>query len=133
MDRVKEYKKSKNIHKTATLGDVVILNLNNVKIGKNTYVNSGQLYGGKNCKLEIGDNCKIGYNVHIKCITHDKKTLEIVEKPIKIGNNVWICDNVFIKEGITIGNNVIIGANAVVTKNIEDNKIVAGVPARVIG
>jgi maltose O-acetyltransferase len=43
---------------------------------------------------------------------------------------VWIGSNVFIKEGITIGNNVIIGANSVVTKNVPDNEIVGGIPAK---
>lgn len=49
-----------------------------------------------------------------------------------IGNDVFIDAGAKIFGGITIGNNVTIGANAVVTKNIEDNTIVGGVPARVI-
>jgi maltose O-acetyltransferase len=43
---------------------------------------------------------------------------------------VWIGSTVFITEGITIGNNVIIGANSVVTKNVPDNEIVGGIPAK---
>ncbi len=49
-----------------------------------------------------------------------------------IGNNVYIGNNVIILPGVTIGNNVIIGAGAVVTKNIPDNSVAVGVPARVI-
>lgn len=52
--------------------------------------------------------------------------------PVVIGNNVWIGENVSIMSGVKIGNGCIIGANSVVTKNIPDNCIVAGIPARVI-
>ena len=53
-------------------------------------------------------------------------------KEIKIGDDVWIGANVTILPGVTIGNNVVIGAGAVVTKDIPDNSLAVGVPARVI-
>ena len=53
-------------------------------------------------------------------------------KPIKIGNDVWIGGNSTILAGVTIRNNVVIGAGSVVTKSINDNSLVAGVPAKVI-
>ena len=56
----------------------------------------------------------------------------IYPKSIKIGDNVWIGSNATILQGVTIRNGAIIGANAVVTKNVPENTIVAGVPARVI-
>ena len=49
-----------------------------------------------------------------------------------IGNNVYISAGARIIGKINVGNNVIIGANAVVNKDVPDNCIVAGVPARVI-
>ena len=54
------------------------------------------------------------------------------EQPVVIGNDVWIGDRVVILPGVHIGNGCIIGAGAVVTKDIPDNAIAAGVPARVI-
>ena len=51
---------------------------------------------------------------------------------IIIGNNVWIGANVTILDGVRIKDGVIIAAGAVVTKNIEQNRIVGGVPARTI-
>ncbi len=51
---------------------------------------------------------------------------------VVIGNNVWLGDKVSVLAGVHIGNNVIVAANAVVTKDVPDNSIVAGVPARVV-
>lgn len=52
---------------------------------------------------------------------------------IVIGNNVLIGSNSLIMYDVNIGNNVIIAAGSCVTKDVPDNSIVAGVPARVIG
>ena len=51
---------------------------------------------------------------------------------IEIGNNVNIGWNAIIMPGVTIGDNCIIGAGAIVTKNIPENSVAAGIPARVI-
>lgn len=86
----------------------------------------------------------IGRDVHItdgvKFCTHDGGTLLYREqipdleitKPIHIGNRVYIGNNVIILCGVHIGDNVVIGAGAVVTKDVPDNSVIAGVPARVI-
>lgn len=55
-----------------------------------------------------------------------------IAKPVKIGNDVWLGGNVCVMPGVTIGNNVVIGAGAVVTKDIPDNSLAVGSPARII-
>ncbi|MBQ2488136.1 MAG: maltose O-acetyltransferase, partial [Ruminococcus sp.] len=51
---------------------------------------------------------------------------------IKVGNNVWFGAGVHVMPGVTIGNNVVAAAGAVVTKDVPDNVLVGGVPAKVI-
>ena len=53
-------------------------------------------------------------------------------EPITVGNDVWIGGNVTVIAGVNIGSNVIIAAGAVVVKDVPDNSIVGGVPAKVI-
>ena len=52
--------------------------------------------------------------------------------PVTIGNDVWIGGKSSIMPGTTIGNNVVIAAGAVITKDVPDNMLVGGVPAKVI-
>ena len=53
-------------------------------------------------------------------------------KSIKIGKNVWIGSGSIVLGGVTIGDNAVIGAGSVVTKDIPENMIAVGSPARVI-
>ena len=86
-------------------------------------------YGGIGCvvhsRARIGDRVIIGQNSTIG------RSLDPEDFP-SIGNDVYISAGARIIGSIHVGNNVIIGANAVVNKDVEDNCIVAGVPAKVI-
>lgn len=87
--------------------------------------------------VHIGDYVMIGPNTMISTVNHPispmgrRKHLGIA-KPVTIGSDVWIGGNVTILPGVTIGSNVIIAAGAVVTKDVPDNCIAGGVPAKVI-
>lgn len=86
-------------------------------------------YGGIGCVVHartvIGDRVLIGQNTTIG------RSLDPEDFPT-IGNDVYISAGARIIGKIRVGNNVIIGANAVVNKDVEDNCVVAGVPAKVI-
>ncbi len=60
----------------------------------------------------------------------DRKTL--VLKPILIKQNAWIGAAATILPGVTIGENSVVAAGAVVSKDVPDNTIVAGIPAKII-
>jgi acetyltransferase-like isoleucine patch superfamily enzyme len=55
------------------------------------------------------------------------------EKPIRLGQDVWLGCNVVVLKGIEIGDGAIVAAGAVVTKSIGPREIWAGIPARKIG
>ena len=61
-------------------------------------------------------------------LNHEKKYC----KGVSIGNDTFIGQRCIILPGVSIGNNCIIGAGSIVTKNIPDNCVVAGVPAKVL-
>ena len=105
-----------------------------ITVGKNVFINACckfQDQGG----IEIGNGVLIGHNVTLATLNHDERPQfrqNIYPKPIKIGDNVWVGSNATILAGVTIGDGAIIGANAVVTKDVPENTIVAGVPAKII-
>ena len=87
--------------------------------------------------VTFGDDCFVGPNVSIYTACHsidpqERNTRREWAEPVTIGNNVWIGGSVTILPGVTIGNNCTIGAGSVVTKNIPDNSVAVGNPARVI-
>ncbi len=88
-------------------------------------------------EVYIGDNVMIGPNTLITTVGHPLSPMKRrqhmgIAKPIHIGNDVWIGGNATILPGVTIGNNVVVAAGAVVTKDVPDNCVVGGVPARKI-
>lgn len=79
----------------------------------------------------IGDNAHGGLCQEEANIPPIKRNL-LSKGEVKIGNNVWIGDKATILANVHIGNNVIVAANSVVTKDVPDNCIVAGAPAKII-
>jgi acetyltransferase-like isoleucine patch superfamily enzyme len=56
----------------------------------------------------------------------------VENKPIIIGDNVWIGERSIILKGVTIGNNSVVAAGSVVTKSVSENTVVGGNPAKFI-
>ncbi len=96
-------------------------------------------------EVKIGDNVLMASKIFISDTNHGDYVGEnqsppesppndrkLISRPVTIGNNVWIGENVCILPGVAIGSGCIIGANSVVIKDVPDNCIVAGVPAKII-
>ncbi|WP_096437645.1 maltose acetyltransferase domain-containing protein [Alteribacter populi] len=108
----------------------------NIHVGENFYANFDCVILDV-CPVKIGDNCMLAPGVHIYTASHplepaDRNSGSEFGKPVTIGNNVWIGGRAVIMPGVTIGNNAVIAAGAVVTKDIPDDVVVGGNPARII-
>ena len=108
----------------------------NISVGDNFYANFDCVLLDV-CPIEIGDNCFLAPGVHIYTATHPLDAAERTSgiesaKPVKIGDNVWIGGRSVINPGITIGNNVVVASGSVVVKDIPDNVLVGGCPAKII-
>lgn len=84
--------------------------------------------------IEIGNNVTL--SIRVTLMAHDastKKSLGYTKiGKIHIGDNVFIGANATVLPGVCIGNNSVVGANSVVTKNVPENTVVSGNPARVV-
>jgi acetyltransferase-like isoleucine patch superfamily enzyme len=135
-----------------------IHNFGQLIIGDNFSLNSKPLpvyiTVGKKGKMIIGNNVFLNYGVNIGCelkitmgnnvIIGDLSTIidsnyhqvdcqnDVKIEEVFIGNNVWISRMCNILPGVKIGDNSVIGAGSVITKDVPNNVLVAGVPAKII-
>lgn len=111
-----------------------------VQMGKNIFIydNPLNMFGTEPWCIKLGNNVHITREVLF--ITHDGGTLLFrdqvpdleITAPIKVGNNVYIGARTIILPGVHIGNNVVIAAGSVVTRDIPNNTVYGGVPAKFI-
>ncbi|MEN6460535.1 MAG: acyltransferase [Syntrophomonas sp.] len=116
------------------------LRLEGMQIGNGCVIHKRAIIGTEPYLIKIGDNVRITRGV--KFITHDGgmwtlRKMGLLENAdrfgeIYIGDNSNIGWDVTIMPGVSIGKNCVIGCGAIVTKNIPDNSIAVGVPAKVI-
>lgn len=111
-----------------------------ISLGEKSYIGRfSLLQSSEDCEINIGKNCSIGpfFSIWTQSSEVDSDyNLKDQIKP-KLGNviikdAVWIGVNVLISPGVTIGANAIVGANSVVTKDVPDNAIVGGIPAKIL-
>ena len=108
--------------------------------GKNTRI-------GKNCMIQqcctffdrggitIGSGVFIAPKVNLVTLNHDQdpeNRSATIAKPVVINDNVWIGIGATICPGVTVGRGSIVAAGAVVTKDVPENTVVGGNPAKII-
>lgn len=120
-------------------GEVVL------KIGDNVQIND-YVHITAMSKVVIGNDVLMASKIYISDCTHGSYSGDaedsdpsvapasrpISRKSVVIGDRVWLGEHVSVLPGTTIGAGSIIGANSVVTKDIPENVIAVGVPARPI-
>ncbi|HCM90393.1 MULTISPECIES: DapH/DapD/GlmU-related protein [Vagococcus] len=105
-----------------------------IELGKNIFINQNVTFvdlGG----ITIEDDVLIGPMSRLVTVNHlikpsERRGLQV--KPIHIKKNAWLGANVTILPGVTVGENSIVSADSTVTKNVPDNVIVAGTPAKIL-
>ena len=104
-----------------------------ISFGKDIFINQNVTFvdlGG----ITIEDQVLIGPMTRIITVNHlldSEKRRGIEVKPVRIKKNAWIGANVTILPGVTVGKNAVIAADSTVTKDVPDNVVVAGSPAKV--
>jgi len=106
----------------------------NIEIGEGTIVGDHAFFDGR-AKITIGKQVDIASSVMIYNSEHDlaDPTFKATEEPVIIKDYVFIGPRAIIMPGVTIENGAIVAGGAVVTKDVPENSIVGGVPAKVIG
>lgn len=125
---------NKKVQDVAVFTPIYINYGKNISIGKNVFINFNCTFldlGG----ITIEDDVLIGPKVSLVTENHPLNPEHrngLICKPILIKRNAWIGANTTILPGVTIGENSVVAAGAVVSKDVSDNTVVGGVPAKII-
>lgn len=102
----------------------------------NVYGNFGTTFVD-DADIYVGDYVMFGPHVVVATAGHPilpslRERAMQFNRPVRIGNNVWIGANAAVMPGVTIGDNSVIGAGSVVTKDIPANVVAVGSPCKVL-
>ena len=107
----------------------------NIEIGNDVIINKYVLLDGRGGILKIGNHVDVAQETIIWTLGHDVNDINHISvgNSTTISDYVWIGARSTIMPGVTIGRGAVVGTCSVVTKDVPENAIVAGVPAKVIG
>ena len=111
-----------------------------IRVGDHTHIQMGCTMVACISPIVIGAYVEIAPDCAFYSCTHGIAPNELIMKqdleskgPIEIGDGAWLGNRVTVLQGVSIGAGAVIGAGSVVTKNIPENAIAVGVPAKVVG
>ncbi|HWB65351.1 MAG TPA: acyltransferase [Mycobacteriales bacterium] len=103
-----------------------------IRIGDRVFINTGVTLSSV-CEISIGDDVAIANDVYVMdSDSHGVEGRPVKEAPVRIGNGAWIGARAIILAGSTIGSRSLVAAGAVVSRDVPDDTLVAGNPARII-
>jgi maltose O-acetyltransferase len=103
-----------------------------LRIGDRVFINSGSIVMSVK-EITIGNDVALSSEVYITDgNSHGVEGREPVVSPVRIGDGTWIGTRAIILPGVTIGRRVLVAAGAVVSRDVPDDSLVAGNPARVV-
>ena len=103
-----------------------------IRIGDRVFVNCGTVLLSV-LEIEIGDDVALANEVYVMdSNSHGVEGRPHVEAPVRIGDGTWVGARAMILPGVTIGKRVVVAAGSVVTRDVPDEVLVAGNPARVV-
>ena len=127
IDRFNNWKYPKIEEGKHTKYNWVVQNVDGLSLGFNTDIGSFSYINAK-YKVVIEDEVQIGSH----CSIYSVSTIDNSSGKVVLKNNCRIGSHSTILPGVSIGKNSIIGAHSLVNKNIPDNVVAFGVPAKVI-
>jgi acetyltransferase-like isoleucine patch superfamily enzyme len=115
--------------------NVVIYRPYNLEIGDGTEIGTGAIISSRK-KIKIGKHVGIGPQSSIYDNDHKMplgpREEDMIDSSIEISDGAWIGTRAVVLRGVKIGKNAVIGAGSVVNKNIPDNAVASGNPAKII-
>jgi len=105
-------------------------------IGNGSRLNGSVLQARES--VVVGENCLIGSGIimdndfHHVDVNKRFSKVNIPTAPVIVGKNVWLSGQSAILKGVNVGDNSVVGFRAVVAKNVDENVVVVGNPAKVV-